>query len=222
MRVNVYLAYLSLYSADEVESEFNKIKEHFISLDGSPLSKRKESLLGRILLHRCLVGMGTQNYTAEYTKNKKPQLICGKQLYFNVSHSGDYVALAVGECEVGCDVQEYKEYNPRLAKKCCHDSEIRLIEASQDKGSVFISMWALKESILKFKGDGISGGLSTYDFSDFVNMDEFEAYDCRFCLKKLDDAYLALCHKGDEVSFVTLKENILKGDDNENVKVHQK
>lgn len=205
--VKVYLERLSSYSAEKVRCEFNKIKEHFISVDENELSNSLESLLGKILLHSCLCDMGVKDYTAEYQKNKKPVLKCHRALYFNISHSGDYVVLAVSDSEVGCDVQELKEYNPKVAKRCYCDKETELIELSENKKDIFISLWALKESILKFKGDGVSGGLGTYDFSDYYGKDDFKAYGCYFTVRQLDNAYFALCHKDDNVTFVT-KEKI--------------
>lgn len=201
--VKVYLERLSLYSAEEIRLSFDEISEHFISIDGSSLSNREESLLGKILLDKHLRDLSVENYTVKYHKNKKPRLICDKDLYFNISHSGDYVVLALSDSEVGCDVQEIKLYNQKLIKRCYCDNEISLIENSENKQELFISLWALKESILKFKGDGVTGGLSTYDFSPFAMMSSFTAFDCNFALKRLENGYLALCYKGGEIIFIT-------------------
>lgn len=201
--VKVYLERLSLYSADELRLAFNKISEHFVSDNGSLLSKREESLLGKIMLDKILCDLSVEDYTVKYHKNKKPRLICDKNLCFNISHSGDYVALALSDSEVGCDVQEIKPYNQKLINRCYCDNEIKLIEDSENKQEPFIYLWTLKESILKFKGDGVSGGLSTYDFSPFAGMSSFTAFECNFALKRLDKGYLALCYKGDEITFMT-------------------
>ncbi len=203
MSTKVYKANLSLYSAEEVDAEYEKIKSHFLFYDSEAISNRKESKLGRILLHKALSQLGEENYTAEYFKNKKPGLKSDKELYFNISHSGDYVVLALSEAEVGCDVQQLKPYNPKVAKRHYCESEAKLIENTPDKDDMFIRLWALKESVLKFSGEGISGGLSSFDFSPFADKESFSAFGCNFYLKEVENVYFALCHKGDEIEFMT-------------------
>ncbi len=193
----VYIATLSLYSAEEASEKYEKIKSHFISSDR--ISERKESVVGRILLHKALERLNIGKYTVEYKGNQKPLLKCEKGLCFNISHSGDYVVLALSEDEVGCDIQEIRPYNPKVAGRNYCENETQLIEDSENKDEVFIRFWALKESILKFTGKGLSGGLSSYDFSPYANNESFSAFGCNFYVNKIENTYFALCHKKTEL-----------------------
>lgn len=200
MITKVYIATLSSYSAEKANSLYENIKEHFRS-DGR-ISERKESLIGRIMLHKALSEFGAGEYTVRYNDEEKPSLICNKDLYFNISHSGDYVVLALSDNEVGCDIQEIRPYNPKVAVRHYCENEKCLIEESENKDSVFIKLWALKESILKFTGKGISGGLSTYDFSPYISDESFTAFGCNFYVTEIDNTYFALCHKNAEFKFI--------------------
>lgn len=196
----VYINSLSLCSDEYVDEIYDGVKSNFISY--SKISQRKESRLGRVILHKALVNMGVGKYTVEYRGGEKPVLISEKRLYFNISHSSDYVTVAVSDDEVGCDIQEIRPYNPKVAKRNYCENEQSLIENSYDKDDVFIRMWALKESILKFTGKGLSGGLSNYDFSPYINCESFNAFCCNFYVKKIENTYFALCHRNTEFEII--------------------
>lgn len=195
---------LSDYEDIAVAEAYEKISNRFICLEGEKLSKRKESLLGRLLLYRTLENRGAGEFEVRYKDAEKPRLISDKGLFFNISHSGDFVVTAVSDDEVGCDVQEIRPYNPKVARRHYCPEEMKLIEGSDSRDDGFIRLWALKESILKFTGKGISAGLATYDFSPYINEDSFEAFGVKFAVKKIENAYFALCHKGEDI--------ILKGE----------
>ena len=150
------------------------------------------------MLHNALNELGVGEYTVRYIADEKPSLICDRDLYFNISHSDDFVVVAVSDKEVGCDIQEIRPYNPKVAVRHYCENETRLIENSENKDGVFIRLWALKESILKFTGKGISGGLSSYDFSPYIEKESFTAFDCSFYVTEIENTYFALCHKNAE------------------------
>ena len=196
MITKVFITSLSQYSADEVSLCYEKIKDNFVG--SGRISQRKESLVARLMLHKALSELDAGEYSVIYSDDDKPVLKNKKGLFFNVSHSYDYVALALSGDEVGCDIQEIRPYNPKVAVRHYCENETALIENSADKDDAFIRLWALKESILKYSGKGLSGGLATYDFSPYAKNDTFMAFGCNFYVKKIDNAYFALCHKATE------------------------
>ena len=96
-----------------------------------------------------------KNLRIDYDKNGKPFLPDFPDVYFNISHSGEYVAVAVGDAEVGLDVQEKKELS---------DGVLKRIAAEEEKDLQILPAWlfSIKESFLKLTGDGI-----TKDLRDF-------------------------------------------------------
>ena len=198
MITEVYIASVSAWDKEKLRQEYEKIKHRFISVDGGRVSERPENILGRVLLHKALSENRAGEYTVEYVANEKPKLISDSGLCFNISHSGDLVALAISHDEVGCDIQEIRSYNPKVTKRNYSEKETLFIENSADKDKSFIRLWALKESVLKFTGQGIAGGLSNYDFSDYAKAENFTAFGCNFYVAEIKNMYFALCHKARE------------------------
>ena len=202
MTTQIYIALLSGCSDERISESYEQIKENFIT--DSKISHRKESKIGRLLLDKALKSLDAGEYTVIYGGNEKPVLKSEKNLYFNISHSADYVTLAISDSEVGCDIQEIRTYNTRVAGRNYCKKETEIIENSNKKDEVFIRLWALKESILKFTGKGLSGGLSSYDFSPYINEECFEAFDCSFYVKKIENTYFALCHRNAEFNITKM------------------
>lgn len=171
------------------------ISSHFESQE-SLSACRRDSLWGKALLCYVLGNkLAVKDFTVISRRNEKPFLKTG-EICFNLSHSGSYVALAVGKSEVGVDVQVKVPYKERVARRYFTESERRFIEESPDQNEAFLRLWVMKESILKKEGSGLSGGLATYDFSAFADKNSFTAYGYHFSLFPLSGAML--CHCGEE------------------------
>lgn len=59
---------------------------------------------------------GTLSFSYEYGELGKPQIV-NIPKKFNLSHSGDYVVCAVGDGEVGADIQKWVPYKERTAER---------------------------------------------------------------------------------------------------------
>ncbi|XBX04669.1 4'-phosphopantetheinyl transferase superfamily protein [Enterocloster clostridioformis] len=84
---------------------------------------------------------------------------------FNISHSNQMVACAVGKRPLGIDV-EYKkqiEYRP-LADHFFHKNELEYINKVDPGAGLdqFYKLWTLKESYIKCTGDGLSKELDSF------------------------------------------------------------
>ncbi len=79
-------------------------------------------------------------------------------LYFNISHSGDKVAVSISPDEVGCDV-EYKSKNAvSVAEHFFSEYEVSFLKNINDEkrqGLEFKRLWTMKESVVKCSGEGI-------------------------------------------------------------------
>ena len=74
--------------------------------------------------------------------------------HFNLSHSGPWVALAVGESPVGVDVECFcRDRNVEaLAKRQFTPEEQAFVGSSQER---FLRIWTAKEARLKWDGTGL-------------------------------------------------------------------
>ena len=74
---------------------------------------------------------------------------------FNLSHSGEWVLLAVDDRDVGCDIESVCFVDAaRMGKIVFTDRECRMVETAPDKTGVFFDLWTKKEALLKCMGKG--------------------------------------------------------------------
>ena len=114
-------------------------------------------------------GIKKENLCFSYTGKGRPYLTNYKAIDFNISHTDNYVVMAVGIGQsVGIDVQLTKEEVNFLAiakNYFSADEYSTLCQLSKDsQRSFFYQVWTLKEASLKLIGDGISNRLSLYTF----------------------------------------------------------
>ena len=86
-----------------------------------------------------------------YNEFKKPLL---KDIYFNISHSGDYVALVKDDKKIGLDIQEMNEKKLSLKDYAFTSEEIEYI--NKNELTNFYELWTKKESLLKTYGTGFT------------------------------------------------------------------
>ena len=72
--------------------------------------------------------------------------------FFNISHSGKYVIMAVANQEVGVDIEENIEKNMDILLKIFNEAEAKMIKEHAD----FYYLWCAKESLIKCMGSSIS------------------------------------------------------------------
>ncbi len=136
----------------------------------------------------------------------KPYLPGGA--FFNLSHSGNWVALAVdSRGGVGCDVQIRQDsLKPEIiAKRFFHASEYEAFSSSapEERERVFYRTWALKESYLKALGRGfrIAPASFAVDASSeprlFERAPEDDAQDWNMRVWDFEGGALALCATSD-------------------------
>ena len=93
----------------------------------------------------------------------KPTVV-GSTLEVSISHSGDWVALAVTDgAPVGVDVEEVRAAEvDDLAGICFSPAELAVFRRvpEADRRGAFFTYWARKEAVLKATGKGMSVGMS--------------------------------------------------------------
>lgn len=120
-----------------------------------------EALLGFGLKE--LFGLERTEYEICRNIHGKPYLKEEISCCFNISHSGDYVVCAFSDTEVGVDIE--KKLNPRMqvARRFFHPVELAMLESrSEEQGERFYDLWTVKESFLKYTGQGLSRPLSSF------------------------------------------------------------
>jgi len=96
----------------------------------------------------------------------KPYYPLDPSLQFNLSHSGIYVALAVGPDPVGVDVEQLRLSTDidGIARRFFAADEQRWLAQfrTSERAARFFELWSRKESLLKATGDGLAGSLAAF------------------------------------------------------------
>ncbi|MED0658868.1 4'-phosphopantetheinyl transferase family protein [Bacillus smithii] len=101
-----------------------------------------------------------------YEKYGKPYLLSSKELSFNISHSGEFIAIAISNENVGIDIQEYIDLDyEELAMRFFTKQEYNYISSASNVKENFFRIWTLKESYLKARGSGLHSPLNSFYFS---------------------------------------------------------
>ncbi|MCU7794971.1 4'-phosphopantetheinyl transferase family protein [Aeromonas caviae] len=133
--------------------------------------RQREYLLGRVLLRRLLaerLHCPAGSLAFHIGEHGKPML-CNHHWQFNLSHSGDWLVLALcREGPLGVDIEMGLRRRPilPLAKRFYAPSEYQWLSAQprEEQHSAFYRLWSRKEAVLKAHGDGISAGLDKICF----------------------------------------------------------
>lgn len=124
-----------------------------------------------------------------FKEHGKPMLPKELGLYFNLSHSGDYVLCAVSDTETGADIQKHERYADRLAERFFHPEEIAYLKEAKDRKQCFYDLWCLKESCIKCTGRGLSTGLEKFSVVPFFYGEEITLDGVR-CVGKTTPDYI--------------------------------
>ncbi|MDO4757574.1 MAG: 4'-phosphopantetheinyl transferase superfamily protein [Parabacteroides sp.] len=122
------------------------------------------SAMSRELIER-LWQLRSEDYSIGRAEHGKPYVHGKSAIYYNISHSGDYIVCALSNREVGVDIQQMGKEKPLLAERFFHPNEVlKLNQTSpEDRRALFFRYWSAKESYLKYTGTGLSGSLSGFE-----------------------------------------------------------
>lgn len=98
-------------------------------------------------------------------KNQKPFFTNHPEIFFNISHSGNYAAAAFSDSEIGIDIEKIKDADLKIAKRFFAEEEYKYLEKISDKekqNREFYRLWTLKESFMKVTGLGMSLPLNEF------------------------------------------------------------
>lgn len=121
------------------------------------------SLGAALLLEKVL---GLKECDIEYQEHGKPySKKTDKE--FNISHSGEYTALAVGDTELGVDIQYTQRSINSSLMRVLSKKEQEYLKTKGEKE--FFKLWTLKESFGKAVGLGIMISLPKTDVLPLLN-----------------------------------------------------
>jgi len=131
-------------------------------------SAKTIAVLSEYLLKRELIALLGRDRDIEIkrTASGKPY-IEGGEIFFSVSHSKNFIALAIAKTPVGVDIEAVKPVNLRVAERFFAPGEREAVFSAESPNEEFLKIWTAKEAYVKLTGTGITDG-----FSDFSVFDE--------------------------------------------------
>ena len=158
---------------------------------------RKRSLGAGIIIRKILNENGFSENDLKYSENEKPFV---DNLFFNVSHAGDYVVGVLSDCEVGCDVEKNSKAPLEVAEHYFYSTELEYIRSADDKNRAFFTLWTLKESYMKMTGQGMSLPLDSFEIIKTANgfvLGNTSPKHCVFKTTEFEDYIFSICNEND-------------------------
>ena len=134
---------------------------------------KKRSMIAELLMRAELskaLGIDRDRISIAASPFGRPYCVNNPQVFFNVTHSGDYVGIAVDEAPVGIDIEKITRCRAeclRIAERFFAPQERRYLAGFSGDAEfckAFYTLWTLKESYIKAEGKGLSIPLESFYF----------------------------------------------------------
>ncbi|MBR1769358.1 MAG: 4'-phosphopantetheinyl transferase superfamily protein [Bacteroidales bacterium] len=147
------------------------------------LTKREQvSFLARAFLVSELKKQGFSfDFNIETTPKGKPYFVNKRDMFFSLSHTADFVAVAFSLRSIGIDIEHSRKGMEAVVNRFFHSgereyvfSQAELITAASDEGDmtstqifdrIATQLWTVKEAYVKMTGTGIANNFSSVDLS---------------------------------------------------------
>ncbi|MCQ2794921.1 MAG: 4'-phosphopantetheinyl transferase superfamily protein [Bacilli bacterium] len=187
--------YLAYYQA--LPKNRQKRANNFINEEDRMRSVAAFSLLLKLLEDE-KISYRDSNFRID--QNGKLYLL-NSNIHFNLSHSGNYVIVAISDSLIGVDVEHIKPQKDikEIVNYVLDEKEIEEFSKSKNQINDFYLMWTKKESYTKCIGKGLSAGMNTINLKSIKNY-YFKSF-------QKDNHQFAICNKGTPVK--NIKEIVL-------------
>lgn len=115
----------------------------------------------------------------------------GGNLFFNLSHSGNLTALAVGKREMGLDAETRKRRDLNAIFR-------RMTPAERNED--FFRLWTAKEAYVKFKGSSLAKLLPRLEYRGGVLYEDGAPVSATLLFAELKECVLCLCTAAPETT----------------------
>ena len=127
---------------------------------------RQAFLLGKLIIWK---GLKYNNYGDDclftLQKNSYGKPFIDQKVFFNLSHSGQYVICAFHKKEIGIDIEEISDTETDEFENIFSDQEKLVLNSSPNPLKTFFRYWTIKESVIKAEGKGFSLPLELINIS---------------------------------------------------------
>lgn len=147
----------------------------------------------------------------EYNEFGKPYLK-SNNLFFNISHSSEWIAVVCDLAEVGIDIERIRPAEPRMICRLFSDEEIGYINSGlcSERHRRFTKLWTIKESHVKYIGTGLLTSLKSFrvDVSNkrIIDLCDTDNYDViKYSKETVPNYYMSVCGKNEQALIKEIK-----------------
>lgn len=156
-RFEKLMTYVS-YEKRERIRRFRKYEDALRSLIGDVLARYL--ICRRLKIVNKDIVFGANEYGKPFLKN------C-RDVEFNISHSGKWVACSLGNLPTGIDIEQIRPIDMGIAQRFFSKEEFKNLMSKNisEREAFFYDLWTLKESYIKAVGKGLSIPLNSFTIS---------------------------------------------------------
>lgn len=166
--------------SDYSPTELNKLSA---LCDKNQKSKQPQSIIAHAELKKLLAdhyNIQASDITFKVGKHGKP--FYKEDIRFSITHSGNYVFIALNDKEIGLDAELIREINIDILRKTATEEESEFLRHSNSFDIDFLKIWTVKEAYYKYTGTGIiaPNDISADDIQNNFNVITYE--DCGYII----------------------------------------
>lgn len=134
-------------------------------------TRREELAHQRALAEKLLAYALKREHGLELSSLAQSRTAAGKPYFpgcpveYSLSHCRGLVCCSLSLSPVGVDAEAPRTVSPALLRRVCTQEELSWLTAQQDQQQAFLSLWTLKESVMKLSGQGIGYGFQRASFT---------------------------------------------------------
>ena len=150
----------------------DKAREMFGEDNSLPIQKQISTWSKQILIQTIEEKGFKFDSKIEKTVEGKPFFPFNNDLHFSISHTKEFIAIAINDKPIGIDIERTRKYNKSLVNRFFHPSEIKILEETkeeQERDILFTKIWTLKEAYVKCTGTGIANSFNIFQVNPLVN-----------------------------------------------------
>lgn len=150
-----------VYHIAEAQKQFGE--------DKTQSHPKQMSIWAKQILLQIIKEKGLEFNTAiECTIEGKPFFPFNKDIHFSISHTNQYIAIALSNTPIGIDIEEERKYKKALVERFLHPKEalyLETLQSQEEQDGAFTKIWTIKEAYVKCTGTGIANNFQNFYIS---------------------------------------------------------
>lgn len=110
-------------------------------------------------------GCKSNGINVDYLYGGRPYLPFHPDIFISISHSGDYLVMALSDFSIGVDIQEHRSVSESVWERFYPAEDSAMLSSIKDslqRDDFFFRTWTIRESYTKYTGRGLGEDLRSF------------------------------------------------------------